>query len=706
MWVEDIPVEDLDQDTFQRNHYAQAFAEQIIGMQSERSFAIGILGEYGSGKTSFINLIKKHLEGQKVDVLNFNAWKSEKAENIQMDFFDHLASEVKESQQNLSSLLTSYSRKLSRIDSSAETLIKRVGFVNQLLNNVQTEADEYERINDILKRSDRKLVVVIDDMDRLYSNEVIEVLRLVRNTANFTNTFYLLAYEKGYIQNAIKEQLHVDIHVPFMDKIVQMEIPLPKREQSNLLDLLKQHLSGRVSETEFQTLENVVFRHGFNKGYEHTFHDIFRNARDVIKFVNSFLISYTLLKENVLFEKLFLIELLKYRYPSFYERLYQHRDDFLAIEEKRYSYQGFYLPRKPKESSNARDKKDDHYNFQTYLISESFHTDDIRIIKGIMMALFNNYSWSVQATKSIVYPASFERYFRFRLSGSEIPEKEFNNAWTEGIQAMVKFIDKCYNENLTRQLANMLFMIEPKNKEHFELLIKSIFHLGVVYQKKKTGYSFDFNALIDLLWNFNGMPAQRFYKNDVNQYKNLLHLLFNKAPFPFSFQSELIWHINSESQKTPLSQKELVDYQIIYFCEYVHQKGLDEMAISLMWKIRIRKAILDSTGKAIDREFVFAEELKPHLIDFLSIYDPTEFLKGIIKKEHAGKGFKIYPQLISLFSDPEELRLLVKNGNKIKVEIKEEFLDFFDQLQNNDFQSYIPFEFETELKPKSNDDED
>lgn len=70
-------------------------------------------------------------------------------------------------------------------------------------------------------------------MDRLYSNEVIEVLRLVRNTANFTNTIYLLAYEKSYIQKAIKEELHVDNRIPFMDKIVQMEVPLPKREQDD-----------------------------------------------------------------------------------------------------------------------------------------------------------------------------------------------------------------------------------------------------------------------------------------------------------------------------------------------------------------------------------------------------------------------------------------------------------------------------------------
>ncbi|GEM_PF-3033955 len=56
-FVEDNCIDDQKDDTYERSQIAEQIANQILATKNKRSFAIGITGVYGSGKTSFINLI-------------------------------------------------------------------------------------------------------------------------------------------------------------------------------------------------------------------------------------------------------------------------------------------------------------------------------------------------------------------------------------------------------------------------------------------------------------------------------------------------------------------------------------------------------------------------------------------------------------------------------------------------------------------------
>ncbi|WP_454881343.1 KAP family P-loop NTPase fold protein [Sphingobacterium detergens] len=697
IWIEDLPIDSLEEDTFRRTHFAKELAEQLEKKNSKKSFVIGIVGEYGSGKSSFINLIKTHLDRQKVEIIEFDAWRSKKAENIHLDFFDHLANELSNSSNNISQLITSYSKKLSRIDSSLDKVFKRIGVLNQLVNNFQSDSDEYGRINEILKESNKKLIVIIDDLDRLYSNEIIEVLRLVRNTANFTNTFYLLAYEKSYIQVAIKEELHIN-NSTYMDKIVQLEIPLPKREHLDLLILTKQLLKENISVEELDILNNSVFNKGFNKDNINTFHEIFRNARDIIKFMNAFLLSYTLLKSEVPLDKLFLVELLKYRFPEFYERLYQHRDDFLSTRSKRNGFLTMYELRQ--ECEKALNPGQIQYSFYQYLTSEKYHIDDIKIINALMLALFTNESWPNFANNSIVNPNSFERYFRFRLSSDELSEVNFQKAWKEESQDLSKYINKCSEENLITQLLTRLLLVEPKNTTEFELLIRAIFQAGPLYETSIKDSYFDIDALIDILLNYPLFSATSEYNEKPKQYINLLNELFYSAPFPYTFHSRLIWHINIRNEKLLLSTKELIDYQVIYFCEYVRLKGFDSVAIDLMWNTRIEKPNQEKVNKN-ERDLMFPNELKLHIIEFLTLYDPAVFLKDSI--DVYGGGYKINEEVLSIFDSSQQLFDIVKMNKKLNAEMKNEYLMLLEKLMIDNFTSAVLVFFKTDIKPTMED---
>lgn len=76
-----------------------------------------------------------------------------------------------------------------------------------VIKGVEPFIDEYKgKIEKGLKQMDRPIVVTIDDLDRLASAELFEVLRLIRNTAAFPNLIYVVCYDKDYVVRQIEEK--------------------------------------------------------------------------------------------------------------------------------------------------------------------------------------------------------------------------------------------------------------------------------------------------------------------------------------------------------------------------------------------------------------------------------------------------------------------------------------------------------------------
>ncbi|MBK8344627.1 MAG: hypothetical protein IPL12_15825 [Bacteroidetes bacterium] len=61
----DRPITRSDDDRLNMSIYALELSNRIIGLHTEKSFAIGITGPYGSGKTSFMELVKQNLNKQR-----------------------------------------------------------------------------------------------------------------------------------------------------------------------------------------------------------------------------------------------------------------------------------------------------------------------------------------------------------------------------------------------------------------------------------------------------------------------------------------------------------------------------------------------------------------------------------------------------------------------------------------------------------------
>src|SRR5690606_30653251 len=147
-------------------------------------------------------------------------------------------------------------------------------FVGNIINNLRDLSlifardldDEKRKINDMMNNLSRKVIMIIDDLDRLHNDEVIEVLRLISNTANFSNIVYIVAYDKEYVEHSIKK-LNERTYKNYLDKIFQIESPLPKSESYFIADALLNSLKNSIKAEEFEYIESKFVPLHFNNEF-------------------------------------------------------------------------------------------------------------------------------------------------------------------------------------------------------------------------------------------------------------------------------------------------------------------------------------------------------------------------------------------------------------------------------------------------------
>lgn len=698
-FVEDNTVTDYEDDHFKRKVAAAEIARLILHTPNKKSFAIGILGQYGSGKTSFLNLINLALGEEKVLKISFDPWSAANPEMIRREFFDLLADKVAGVDMKMSSLIYSYGRKLASFDGRSQSWFNWLGFFRSH-GSVQSSG-EYQQINNMLGATGHKLIVTIDDLDRLYPAEIIEVLKLIRNTASFSNVVYLVGYDREYVQSAIGT-LNGSA-ADFLDKIFQLEIPLPKREQDDLLFSLKSNLKELVSEAHYAVFENAMIPNGFRSRYEKAYSGILRQGRDVVRFLNTFKIAYNLIGEEVEFECLLLLELIKFRFPAIYDLIYTQHDTFLYETPLRATHEQYFSPRlaKPRDFKNHTDEIS---VFRTHLEKLGLGSEDVSLLDGLFMTLFKGSQYHRPDSKnSISYPLYFEIYFRYRLSQTDLSDKDYQAAKSSG--KMREYMEYCATQGLHKELMTR-FMQEDitKDQRHFEQVIRWIFSFGRTVVEKDGMLHFDYESLVDKIYNYHNHITDKLYPKNVDSYKDFINHLFSVSMAPFLFDNELIYHLKKKGSDFVVPVIELTAHQYSYFTQMATSgHGLSEDTLWLFWGAREHyRTPADETG-AYYEHWRFEPEMAERMKVYLASKDPTEFLKFSIQRDMRERSHTfIYKQVLDMFEDKNDYRKLVAENPALDEVVRTEYLELFDKMAATDFKQYVEMEFKSVLyKPET-----
>lgn len=237
----DAPLKDQNKDLLEREPFVSMVSSLLINLaDSNDSTVVGLVGPWGSGKSSILNFIKRDIR-KKVKVVHFSPWSADSAEEIQQDFYAALLDAFPEGQH-------------SGIRKKATTLLRRGSGLFKAIPVAGTAIAEtvreflpeeswhsaFKSLYRAIKASGVRVVVFVDDVDRLQPNELLAMLRTVRLAGRFPRVNYLLAYD----QESLIATLHAGLGgstqdaIRYLEKVVQYPLHMPPAQLVHLQNLV------------------------------------------------------------------------------------------------------------------------------------------------------------------------------------------------------------------------------------------------------------------------------------------------------------------------------------------------------------------------------------------------------------------------------------------------------------------------------------
>lgn len=328
----DAPIMDLSEDKFNRYPFAKRIAEVISGRTDPSSIVIGINGAWGEGKTSVFNFIENELKPYtEIVCLKFNPWRFGTEETMLINFFNYLADAID------SSLETKTDKISNLINTYGIPIAKATGFntiaegVSPFLANGVNLDKLKTRLEEKLNKEQIRVVVLVDNIDRLDKNEIHSLFRLIKLTADFKYTAYVLAFDKEVVTSALQDKYSYSSSftgASFLEKIIQVPLQLPAADLENLRDYCLNELKHILEKNKIDLSysEKEEFYHYFTTSLEL----FLRTPRQAKLYGNILTFSLPLLKGEVNVVDLMLIEGIRVFTPIIYTFIRDNRDLFLS----------------------------------------------------------------------------------------------------------------------------------------------------------------------------------------------------------------------------------------------------------------------------------------------------------------------------------------------------------------------------------------
>jgi len=321
----DAPLWHQHMDAFSRTDFTSRVSELIINRKDPRSIVVGIYGEWGVGKTTVLNYIDEALSNRgNIVTVWFNPWHFDDENYLIRSYFQTLAAalgrSLKNNKEMIGELLDKYATILLPLSFTFGGTInlapgERLKDLGKGLSSV--ELDELKvRIEEILKNQNIRVVIFMDDIDRLSITEIHTVFKLVKLSANFDNTLYVLALDEKMVAKSIGRHYGGGTETDgkqFLEKIIQVPLYLPKLRSYDLRDYCFNSVDQAVQGAKITLSDDDVrvFVLYFTKGLEVRL----KTPRMAKRYANALAFSLPLLKNEVNVVDLMLVEGLRIVFP-------------------------------------------------------------------------------------------------------------------------------------------------------------------------------------------------------------------------------------------------------------------------------------------------------------------------------------------------------------------------------------------------------
>ena len=271
--LKDLPITNRDDEALGIGDYADVLTEFI--RNCDTPITIALQGDWGSGKTSLMNLIRNELitaDSKQSPILTiwFNTWQYsqfDSAGTLPLVMMQKLTTELSKITNNSSDAsrerIGKFGNMLKQIGKAvavgggsligqADTFKEMLGIIVEDTNKSESNLKDFDQANILSEvkqeieeiiheatnkeNGPQKLVVFVDDLDRITPIRAVELLESMKIFLDIDKCVYVLACDYGVVKTGLKEKFNVDAEElkdrDFFDKIIQVPFKMPlKRYQ-------------------------------------------------------------------------------------------------------------------------------------------------------------------------------------------------------------------------------------------------------------------------------------------------------------------------------------------------------------------------------------------------------------------------------------------------------------------------------------------
>lgn len=641
----DKSVSQKTEDAFQRYSFAERIANLISFYQKEDSFVIGLYGKWGEGKSSVLNFIQTELKNNNdIIVVNFNPWLFSGETQLLLSFFQVLAAsldkKLKSKKEQLGEMLRDYAGSLGMLGTFVGLPNGKeiFGAVGKKLSG--KSVDDYKAtISKTLADSGKKVLVVIDDIDRLSIEEVQTIFKLIKIAADFNNTIYLLSFDNELVASSLDPKYAMG-GKDYLEKIVQLPLKLPKAQQAAIKRYTLKVLNDVLSTYNVELEEEEV--HRFVEFLDGMLLSNIQNPRVATRFANSIYFAVPLLKGEVNLVDLLILEGIKVIHPSQYDFI---RNNSSLLSQSYGSGFGDYRESQSKKEA-AKSKITAHLKAMNYSVEETLPM--LQKLFPQLKSIFDNTSYSERSwqewykNKRLCSGRYINRYFTYTVIEGEISDVYFDELLeklaTEDYREKEEDLYQLLEDLEADEVAiRLLFLEDTFEKSYRYNLAKNIALLGNYFPDVKDVFSF--------FGPFKQMAG--FMKKAVNGLSEPERLMAASSLIlrakPLNFAIALWYKLDPREKESKFSD---TDYQLLSSELYKRcrsEKNLEELLTdledsSLRFILNIGGDLDSSQTKGEVKRLI--EDDNQNFTKILHAYSQTTISKSLGAKNSKAKEFK------------------------------------------------------------------
>ncbi|WP_405886998.1 KAP family NTPase [Streptomyces longwoodensis] len=331
----DDPIRGEEDDLLNRKSLATAIADEIAGMNVNNGGVLAITGRWGTGKTSLLNLISNYLsDNEKVRVVRFNPWLFSGTDQLMEFFFSELASQLQDAEKKskrfrrtsvtLAERFTRYSAALSPLKFlpfAGAAIGAAQGISSGVAQAFGQQTSIHEQRTDIvdaLNNLNGRIVVLIDDIDRLSQREIRDLLRLVRLNGSFPRIIYVLCFDRNIVEAALEGE-GVD-GAAYLEKIVRTSVEVPPASDESIADLLIKGITECLRDVIIGPLDESRWVDVFWQ----VVRPLFSTLREIKRFLSSLSLTVRSLGEEIGIADVIALEAIRVQCPKAYDLIFHN----------------------------------------------------------------------------------------------------------------------------------------------------------------------------------------------------------------------------------------------------------------------------------------------------------------------------------------------------------------------------------------------